>query len=328
MYQFKHSKEVNLAIPDNPKESLKNTIKVNRTGELEKIEVEVDIAHPYSGDLKISLIAPDGKIVDLQNRKGGPTPFKQTKYSGEAFKSIIGTQMKGTWTLQVADFAPRDAGSVKSWSISMAGARKEASVGEVLVDIPDNDKNGLVSQCKFEDAGSIEDLKVSLDINHGYVGDLTASLIAPSGKTSVLHQRAGGNQKNLKTTFSGQVTNAFKGESLKGIWKLKVVDHQLRDAGTLKAWGMHVTIGDGAQDDLTKIEGIGPKIQDLFRAAGINSFLQLSQTSVKKMKDILTAAGPRFQTHQPDTWARQAGLAALGDWTTLKKWQDELDGGK
>ena len=81
-------------------------------------------------------------------------------------------------------------------------------------------------------------------------------------------------------------------------------------------------------DDLKKIEGIGPKIEELFHAAGITTFAQLSATSVEAMEAILTAAGPRFSTHNPGTWAQQAALAAAGKWAELKVWQDELDGGK
>ena len=82
------------------------------------------------------------------------------------------------------------------------------------------------------------------------------------------------------------------------------------------------------KDDLTKIEGIGPKIKGLFNDAGIWSFLQLSQTSVEKLQKILDDAGPRYRVHTPKTWAQQAKLAAEGKWDELKKWQDELKGGR
>ena len=81
-------------------------------------------------------------------------------------------------------------------------------------------------------------------------------------------------------------------------------------------------------DDLKKIEGIGPKIEELFHNAGIMTFAQLSEASVETMEAILAEAGPRFSTHNPGTWAQQAALAAAGKWDELKAWQDELDGGK
>jgi large subunit ribosomal protein L27 len=83
-----------------------------------------------------------------------------------------------------------------------------------------------------------------------------------------------------------------------------------------------------AGDDLKIVEGIGPKIEELFHAAGITTFAQLAATSVEKMQEILAAAGPRYAVHNPSTWAQQAQLAADGKMDELKAWQDELNAGK
>jgi predicted flap endonuclease-1-like 5' DNA nuclease len=87
-------------------------------------------------------------------------------------------------------------------------------------------------------------------------------------------------------------------------------------------------VADAKPDDLTKIEGIGPKIASLLKADGIETFEKLSKSSEKTLKGILVKAGPRFQMHNPSTWANQAKIAAKGDWKALKKLQDELNGGK
>ena len=83
-----------------------------------------------------------------------------------------------------------------------------------------------------------------------------------------------------------------------------------------------------AGDDLKKIEGIGPKIAELFNNEGIMTFAQLSETSTEKMQEILAAAGSRYASHNPGTWAKQAAMAAAGQWDELKAWQDEMNGGK
>ena len=82
------------------------------------------------------------------------------------------------------------------------------------------------------------------------------------------------------------------------------------------------------KDDLKKIEGIGPKIASLLNDAGIMTFAQLANTEPDKVKEILANAGSRFTMHNPATWGQQALLASQGKWDELKKWQDELDGGK
>lgn len=83
-----------------------------------------------------------------------------------------------------------------------------------------------------------------------------------------------------------------------------------------------------AKDDLTKIEGIGPKIAQLLEAEGIVSFKDLSKATDKKLKGILDAGGSKFQMHKPASWPKQAKLAAAGSWEELKKLQSELVAGK
>ncbi len=81
-------------------------------------------------------------------------------------------------------------------------------------------------------------------------------------------------------------------------------------------------------DDLTVIEGIGPKIQMLFNQYGIYTYRQLAETEVSRMKEILHAAGSQLAMHDPGTWPSQANLAANDQWEALKSIQGFLKGGK
>lgn len=81
------------------------------------------------------------------------------------------------------------------------------------------------------------------------------------------------------------------------------------------------------KDDLTIVEGIGPKIQKLFHDQGVHTWYELSQCSVERCEEILRTGGDRFRQHTPTTWPQQAKLAFEGKWDELKAWQDELDGG-
>lgn len=82
------------------------------------------------------------------------------------------------------------------------------------------------------------------------------------------------------------------------------------------------------KDELKKIEGIGPKIQQLLYDAEITTFKQLSETSVEKIKEILMAAGERYKIHDPSTWPQQSALAAENKWDELKQMQENLIAGK
>jgi large subunit ribosomal protein L17 len=87
-------------------------------------------------------------------------------------------------------------------------------------------------------------------------------------------------------------------------------------------------IANGGTDDLKKIEGIGPKIEEIFNVAGILTFADLASTSAERLKELLEAAGPQFNGHDPATWSAQSEMARDGKWDELKAWQDELNGGK
>jgi predicted flap endonuclease-1-like 5' DNA nuclease len=80
-------------------------------------------------------------------------------------------------------------------------------------------------------------------------------------------------------------------------------------------------------DNLKKIEGIGPKTEKLCNDIGIWTFEALAQTSTAKLREMLEVAGPSFRLSSPDTWPKQAELAAAAKWEELKAYQDQLDGG-
>lgn len=79
--------------------------------------------------------------------------------------------------------------------------------------------------------------------------------------------------------------------------------------------------------DLTVVEGIGPKINELFHNNGIKNFAQLASTSEPQMRAILESGGSRFRIANSSTWAKQAALAAENKWPELKKLQNALSGG-
>ena len=82
------------------------------------------------------------------------------------------------------------------------------------------------------------------------------------------------------------------------------------------------------KDELRKIEGIGPKIEELLNKAGIETFEQLSKKTRDSIKELLNEAGPQFRMHEPESWPHQAKLAANGEWKELEKYQDFLLGGR
>jgi predicted flap endonuclease-1-like 5' DNA nuclease len=80
-------------------------------------------------------------------------------------------------------------------------------------------------------------------------------------------------------------------------------------------------------DDLKRIEGIGPAITQLLYQSGIHTFHQLSNTPEARLREILAEAG-LSRLSNPETWPEQARLAASGKWDELQQLQDSLTAGR
>ncbi len=87
------------------------------------------------------------------------------------------------------------------------------------------------------------------------------------------------------------------------------------------------TTDESASDDLTRIEGIGPKISTLLTEAGVATFAGLAAKSAEEITTTLKDAGFKAPFNA-SSWPEQAELAARGDWAALDVFQGALIGGR
>ena len=129
----------------------------------------------------------------------------------------------------------------------------------------------------------------------------------------------------LKSQFEQEGRDALKAEAKKA----EVKKEETKKAEVKSEEPKAEKKEDVKPDDLKKIEGIGPKIASILGDSGYDTFEKLSKAEPDTIREILLEkGGKRYAMHNPDTWPAQAKLAAEGKWDELKKWQDELDGGK
>ena len=76
------------------------------------------------------------------------------------------------------------------------------------------------------------------------------------------------------------------------------------------------------RDNLKRISGITPKIETLLRAAGLDSFENLSAATPAALQNVIETAGKRYQKLDPSSWPKEARIAATGNWDELKSFQD------
>ncbi|MFE0704760.1 S8 family serine peptidase [Streptomyces sp. NPDC058872] len=79
------------------------------------LKVEVDIKHTYVGDLRVELLAPDGRVHLLKDYGvGGSNDDLLATYTVDASASPA----NGIWNLRVHDNAWWDTGKIDSWSLT------------------------------------------------------------------------------------------------------------------------------------------------------------------------------------------------------------------
>ncbi len=85
----------------------------------------------------------------------------------------------------------------------------------------------------------------------------------------------------------------------------------------------------GASYNLKIIEGIGPKIEEILKKEGLDTWVKLSMASPDEIRSILIRkGGSAYRVHDPRSWPYQAKLASEGLWKDLKAYQDKLSGDK
>jgi subtilisin family serine protease len=121
------------------------------------------------------------------------------------------------------------------------------TIHKVLQDVPIKDQLTSRISVAVGDSKLLRDIKVHIDIQHTYIGDLLINLIPPvsSSETAVtLHNRTGRGQDNLVKTYDINTTPALGGligKNLKGDWMLEVNDDANQDEGKIVSLSLEFT---------------------------------------------------------------------------------------
>lgn len=81
-------------------------------------------------------------------------------------------------------------------------------------------------------------------------------------------------------------------------------------------------------DNLKRIEGIGPKLEEMLNENKIFTFSQLSKATTLQLQAILDEGGEAYRIHDPATWPEQAQLLAEGKIEEFEKLTLALKGGR
>ena len=116
------SSDMGRSIPDADPNGIISSRIINDNGTIDRLYVQVKIQHPFRGDLQLTLIAPDGTSVLLQQAMGNPGTdldaiYGYTSASAETLDVLRGRSAHGEWKLKVVDARGRDTGRLLSWGV-------------------------------------------------------------------------------------------------------------------------------------------------------------------------------------------------------------------
>jgi subtilisin-like proprotein convertase family protein len=177
------------------------------------------------------LLARTSAIVDADDTTETSDGGWRTNAAGFTFNQNYGFgNIDATAFVNLAEFA----------SVSEQGVIETGTIGVNLA-IPDNNINGLEETFEVSTSGLLEEVLVTLDIDHTYRGDLEAYLTSPSGYTSrLMLQNSGDSGNDIDWTFT---SNAFWGEDTLGTWSLEVNDNVAQDVGTWNSYAIQWRTG-------------------------------------------------------------------------------------
>ena len=108
--------------------------------------------------------------------------------------------------------------------------------------IPDNtDAHDTADTLTVPVNGTLNEISVSVDITHTYIGDLQVVLTSPGGTETILHDKTGGSSNDIQTTYSSASHDglaSLAGSMISGDWTLSVGDYAGGDIGTLNSWNL------------------------------------------------------------------------------------------
>ena len=238
-------------IPDNGASGIADTLNIADAAAIADLQVGVDIAHSYRGDLELRLVAPWGAAIVLHPKgQGGNAADLRAAYDATTTPGLGGWRGQpaaGPWRLEVRDLAPADTGTLERWWLQITPAALPA--GPVVLQespgaaIPDAPAAGIERSLATAAPGAIGQavgaVMVELDITHGWIGDLRIALVSPAGTEVVLHERSGAQADDIRATYTSATTPALAnlaGQPIAGTWRLRVADLERSDTGKLNRW--------------------------------------------------------------------------------------------
>ncbi len=92
---------------------------VDREGRVNRIGLRLTISHARLADLRIKLIAPSGRTVEVKTGSGRSSSSDEIRIAPQQLRDFVGEPLSGTWTISVRDEIPGVAGQLVGWNLTL-----------------------------------------------------------------------------------------------------------------------------------------------------------------------------------------------------------------
>lgn len=181
-------------IPDNNNTGISSTFTVSGGLEIDFVEVELNLTHPYRGDLVVSLISPSGTESVLVYRPGNQEDEGDNIVFKLSSTQHWGESSAGNWTLRIKDLGPTDVGILNSWKLHLYGDADTANDTYVYTN-----EYGIYGATTLNDSSGTDTINAAAITSNSYLN-------LNSGSTSTLKGT------NLIISAGTTIENAFTGD--------------------------------------------------------------------------------------------------------------------
>ena len=128
----------------------------------------------------------------------------------------------------------------KAATLARPALPKYTAIHTAVQDVAIKDLNTSTLSLSVGDDSPVKSIKVILDIEHTYIGDLIVQLKTPQNMNQtpiILHNKFGGGTNNIKRTFDTVNTpdlSNLLGKNPQGKWQLEVEDTARADTGKIR----------------------------------------------------------------------------------------------
>ena len=92
---------------------------VDRSGTVNRVSLSLTISHPRLSDLRIKIIAPSGRVVEIETGIERASSNEEIRIPASQLRELMGEPMSGTWSLSVRDEEIGVAGHLVGWNLTL-----------------------------------------------------------------------------------------------------------------------------------------------------------------------------------------------------------------